>query len=416
MATKFLVKNKILTIGRRGIGKLTLIKKILNACSSPIPSSPSPTDSAGHAGLSVNWRIDNKYYSADVQFWIDETADGDVGAEAMRQYEDEASGIGDVVDAVVFVFRKDQPETFKDLEQWVPFMQKHEPAIALCVGVSRELSEDESGAKTGKEKTHRTTSEEREDKAEDYEDWCLENGFEYIDLDEKEAADEISRDEDSGTEQVGLARVLEALQSNMWDGMTRKAVASEDTDRLQQMQYEQGEKEEKEVVVEEDEEDEEQKEELKRRQRSGAPSPPAAFRAEEGEEGDKEFYEGLLCGVRFDIRSDALARMKVKDDIEESIQEPTIKQEKANDHQRLGKDILSFEDNDVDFDNIDMPSQTEVNQIHHEIFGDFEGEDGLDKAFLTLQGLKAKGQTMSDADRRALAAKVALSFAAQFGL
>lgn len=109
----------------------------------------------------------------------------------MRQYEDEANGIGDVVDAVVFVFRKDQPETFKDLEQWVPFMQKHELAIALCVGVSRELTGDESGAKAGKEKT---TLEGQEGKVEDYEDWCLENGFEYIDLDKKEA-DETSGDE-----------------------------------------------------------------------------------------------------------------------------------------------------------------------------------------------------------------------------
>ncbi|RUS17777.1 hypothetical protein BC937DRAFT_89504 [Endogone sp. FLAS-F59071] len=226
-----LPKNQILVIGRRGVGKLALIIKILNASSSTLsPSVPSLTDPAGHAGLFVPWRIDTKSYSADVQFWINEIEDGDVGLKALRQYKGETNNVISMPNSIVFVFRKDQPETFKDLQGWVAFVRKHELATALCVGVSSNLRLMVDGIEARREKERAIA--QAQGKEQGYEDWCLQNGFEYIDIDERQAGDEDS----AQSKQVGLARVLEALRPNTWNCMTAKVAVSVDLNPLERTQ------------------------------------------------------------------------------------------------------------------------------------------------------------------------------------
>lgn len=81
-----------------------------------------------------------------------------------------------------------------------------------------------------------------------------------------------------------------------------------------------------------------------------------------------------------------------------------------------------------------MPSASEIRQMQQQLFGDIDKEDGLDKALQTMQALRGKlegrhlaptaeclqvaeqGQNLPDDERRKLAAKVALSFAAQLGI
>ena len=58
-----------------------------------------------HSGISIPWVIDTKYYTASVDFWLDQV-DGD--AEVIKGYTNEENGIGQVVDAFVYVFRKDK--------------------------------------------------------------------------------------------------------------------------------------------------------------------------------------------------------------------------------------------------------------------------------------------------------------------
>ncbi|CAH1758369.1 5484_t:CDS:2 [Entrophospora sp. SA101] len=135
-----MLRNKILVIGRRGVGKFSIIP----------------------------WNIETKYYKARVYFWIDETVGrNDINWEVVTGYLDEDNGIGDVVDAIIFVFRKDEPSTFEDIHTFLPFIKRYEPSITLA------------------------------------------NGFEYVDLEETKSQDAIER--------VGIDRILEALQSHMWE-------------------------------------------------------------------------------------------------------------------------------------------------------------------------------------------------------
>lgn len=65
---------------------------------------------------------------------------------------------------------------------------------------------------------------------------------------------------------------------------------------------------------------------------------------------------------------------------------------------------------------IDLPSQSEINEMQSKLFGSIDEEDGLDKTFQMLQSMREHGKTLSDQERRKMAAQVALSFAAQLGL
>lgn len=65
---------------------------------------------------------------------------------------------------------------------------------------------------------------------------------------------------------------------------------------------------------------------------------------------------------------------------------------------------------------IDLPSQSEIMEMQSKLFGSIDEEDGLDKTFQMLQSMREHGKTLSDQERRKMAAQVALSFAAQLGL
>ncbi|KAG0336591.1 hypothetical protein BG000_006430 [Podila horticola] len=277
-------RNKILVVGRRGVGKLSLVQSILGSRiipttsvsksrpSSPlilpaipvpmleetimeenvglltppitatitssqpydvfdIPSSQLTQQTQGssanqqlqqdqdpstpgrakldHSGVTIPWTIDTKYYSVKVDFWIDETYAQ--GRNAMEQMVEsgELDELGSVVEAVVFCFSKNQSATFHDIKPWLSFVERHEPSITLCVATTAPAPQPEEPLQTGQ-------LEADSEVIEDYDDWCLANGFEYIDLQEQP--------ESLGQEEhVGLDRILEALAAHMWDGLKRKS-------------------------------------------------------------------------------------------------------------------------------------------------------------------------------------------------
>jgi hypothetical protein len=51
--------------------------------------------------------------------------------------------------------------TFDDIKVFMPFIQQYDPAITLAIGTGKSIQNADGDS---------------------YEDWCLENGFEYIDM------------------------------------------------------------------------------------------------------------------------------------------------------------------------------------------------------------------------------------------
>ncbi|KAF9923668.1 hypothetical protein FBU30_006256 [Linnemannia zychae] len=165
---------------------------------------------ADHSGVTIPWTIDTKYYSVEVDFWIDET-EAQGSAELVKMIEaGELDEMGAVVEAVVFCFSKNQPSTFHDIKPWLEFVERHEPSITLCVATDAPMNQENP-------KEARLDS----DVVEDFDDWCLANGFEFIDLQDQPS--ELNHDE-----HVGLDRILEALAAHMWDGLKRKSSKKRD--------------------------------------------------------------------------------------------------------------------------------------------------------------------------------------------
>ncbi|CAO3611152.1 unnamed protein product [Mucor hiemalis] len=63
----------------------------------------------------------------------------------------------------------------------------------------------------------------------DINDWCLSNGFDYVDMDETT---------ETPMDKVGMELALEILQTNFWDGMVKKNTsgAVEDEEILREIQ------------------------------------------------------------------------------------------------------------------------------------------------------------------------------------
>ncbi|KAI8579964.1 hypothetical protein K450DRAFT_239941 [Umbelopsis ramanniana AG] len=146
----------------------------------------------------IPWTIDTKYYTAEVDLWLDHI-ESDAEA-AVKAFVEDENGVCEVVDGLVLVFRKDEPKSLEDLKLWSAFVEKCDPNVKIVIGTEGDLPETDKDA---------------------IEDWCLENMFVYIDAEEK--AQKV--DDDEFEDRVGIPLLLETLQSNMWDGLVTKSSA-----------------------------------------------------------------------------------------------------------------------------------------------------------------------------------------------
>ncbi|RCH92048.1 hypothetical protein CU098_010264, partial [Rhizopus stolonifer] len=229
-------------------------------------------------GVKIPYKMDTKYYSAKVDFWLDEI---EQEQETIPKYI-ENKQVSQVIDAFVFVF--DKAEHFESIKLWLPFLDKTEPNIRMCINQSHQNTEDMN-------------------------DWCLSNGFDYVDMNEKT---------ETPMDKVGIALALEILQTNLWDGMIRK------------------------------------------------------------DKGGMTEREEELELIR-------------------EIQELQLHREDKEEEEE---------------DDIDLPSPSQVNEMRQKLFSSLEEDDDLDKTFQMIE----HGKTLSDEERRKMAAQVALSFAAQLGI
>lgn len=207
-------------------------------------------------------------------------------------YTDPDNGVGQVVDAFVYVFHKDNVDSFQGVKKWIPFLDQYEPSIRLCAALPFK-------------------QDNKKHDFEDIEEWCLDHQFEYVDMDENTV---------EPLDKAGWDLAVDILQTNLWDGMKE-------------------------------------------------------HKSTQGKDDEQAADEELLRELQ----------------------------------------MLKLE-NERDQDEIDMPSQSEINDMQKLLFSEIDKEDGLDKAFETMQALREQGKDLPDEERRKLAAKVALSFAAQLGV
>ncbi|KAF7721041.1 hypothetical protein EC973_005524 [Apophysomyces ossiformis] len=304
-----MTRNRILVVGNSGVEKLNFVKKLFQISCREFPQSQVTHDLEVSDGkchrLRIPWLIDTKYYTAEVEFLI-EDVHIDKHREMAQTYKNPNDEIGQTVDAFIYMCSKDDLGTFQGIRDWLTFLEDCDPGIRVCVADG--------------------TAEEE---VEAIESWCIDNQFEYIDM---------TRTTDIAFDKAGADLALEVLQTNMWDGMTRK----DNVSAAKNLKTEEQEQLYKEMA------------DLKLNSKQDEEKKKFLFNESDAEEGNEDDTEFLT-------------------------------------------------DEDVRF-------------MQKELFGSISEEDGLDKAFEALQAIRDKGRTLSDSERRKLAAQVALSFAAELEL
>ncbi|KAI9199760.1 uncharacterized protein BJ171DRAFT_517680 [Polychytrium aggregatum] len=285
-------KNKILLLGTEACRHTSVLRHLLAHGSSPEqPAGDVIHDD--HAKV-VPWRLETKYYVADLQIWVDQI-DSKQTLEEVQQF---CEAVGSAIDAIIYVFDKtDEAELgLSIIENWAHFVHEYEPNIALCVAFSsrRTCDLDAPSSET--------------------EDWCIANGFEYIDMDLSPA----EPDEFGYVEKVGLDRIVEALESNLWDGHRPKGTRP-------------------------------------------ANRPASAVPIDPTELGNDDFGPFVQ------------PNHEVFDGLEE------------------------------------MPTDEDISKVHELLFGGADNDDSFERTLQTLRNFH-HSETLDDKDRRAFAAKIALSF------
>ncbi|KAJ2816546.1 hypothetical protein IWW50_006458 [Coemansia erecta] len=216
-----LVKNKILVLGRPEINKVELVRSIIAAGSGGQAEDTQAEDTqaentqADEESAKIAWQVETRYYRASVEFWVDSTeqlpaphttymdawlarpahhpsdensTDDDPAVPLEPGVKELQAQLGDVVDAVIFVFDPSRPETFADILPWARFARQYGPSVLLCVAQGAGASSDECKDR--------------------WFGWCVGGGWEWVDLTDP--------DPECG---YSVARVRDALVANEWAHM-----------------------------------------------------------------------------------------------------------------------------------------------------------------------------------------------------
>lgn len=221
----------ILLIGSSGVGKRTLLSRLLSV------DFEDDVDSSSDI-LAYGWTIDTKYYTADVSMWM---------AHLFNEFSITGVPMFDRVAALVMVFDLNNLSSFSELKKWVSCNDIRNFDILLCIGNKADLvpghsahveyrrrllnlgqPQDDHGSDSseyGISETEGSSLLGNEEPSLEIKrscmEWCLEHNIEYIEACASNARFDkcLSVDGDS----QGVERLLGALSAHMWPGMILKS-------------------------------------------------------------------------------------------------------------------------------------------------------------------------------------------------
>ncbi|XP_021508202.1 alpha- and gamma-adaptin-binding protein p34 isoform X2 [Meriones unguiculatus] len=131
------------------------------------------------------WTIDNKYYSAEVNLCV-------VPSKLLVTAE-----IAEAVQAFVLYFDSTQKSGLDSVSSWLPLVEAWLPEVMILVcdrvcedGINRQKAQE----------------------------WCIKHGFELVELNPEELPEE----DDDFPESVGVKRIVQALNANVWSNVVMK--------------------------------------------------------------------------------------------------------------------------------------------------------------------------------------------------
>lgn len=209
---------RILVIGDEGVGKHELLRSIVGR------------RSLGKGSESYPWRLDTKYYTADVQLEVRRlsgTSSSPAGAPLTASVTPSCSSD---YEAVLLVFDAGRRDSFAAIQRWWSCWAGGEDVnVKLAVAAKADWLAAGYGAMG-------SSSAAKPSWLAEAEAWCAEQLIEYVESSSlaeeampgaasaaqqrQQLQDARSSDEDC--ESCGAARIAEALEANMWPGMVMK--------------------------------------------------------------------------------------------------------------------------------------------------------------------------------------------------
>ncbi|KAI5710726.1 hypothetical protein M8J75_011034 [Diaphorina citri] len=143
---------------------------------------------------SFKWKLDNKYYTADIQLSV------------LKHKTITSPDFSNSVEAVILYVDTSKESCLADVESWLPYTKDYNSSIEMLVCKNCPDSPD---AKPSRNEVVK---------------WCLDNEFELVeleplDLDETGGGDEY---EDDIRDVYGVERIAQALHAHVWPNLVRK--------------------------------------------------------------------------------------------------------------------------------------------------------------------------------------------------
>ncbi|KAL4227850.1 hypothetical protein ACF0H5_013288 [Mactra antiquata] len=159
-----------------------IVKEILN-----VETLPEATPEVEHI-VSYDWSIDTKYYTAKIKLCV--TKERTIGNQTFA----------DSVQAFVVYFDAEKRETFSAVKLWNSYLKEIGPEIKMLV-CERCLENSAVGRLEAQT-------------------WCIENGFELVEINPEVQSD--SETEDDFVETTGIKRIVQCLHAHTWPNMDLK--------------------------------------------------------------------------------------------------------------------------------------------------------------------------------------------------
>lgn len=205
------IKNprRILALGAPDSGVLSLLKgtslrtlpytHLANPPTADLTGSAPELITDTTAGLSHDWHLTTRYYTATLPIWLDEIPNiEDWRAEFIKP---EAKEVVSVLGAWILCFRK--PVNEADLDAVKASLQGIADVIERACGYS-------SDAVCLAVAMPQSMTPHLEKSSEEWEELCMEYGFEYVDSEAK--------GKNEFGEEMGVKRIEDALKANDWEG------------------------------------------------------------------------------------------------------------------------------------------------------------------------------------------------------
>ncbi|XP_077323793.1 alpha- and gamma-adaptin-binding protein p34 isoform X1 [Lithobates pipiens] len=169
----------LLTSCDAGFSEEKLVTEIIGT--DQLPALVQETEGVRH----YPWRIDNKYYTAIVNLCI------------VPSTTQVTARVAESVQAFVVYFDSTVKSGLETVSPWLPLLEDWmlDVMILVCdrasdTGVSRQTAQE----------------------------WCIQHGFELVELNPEELPDE----DDDFPESVGVTRIVQALNANVWSNVEMK--------------------------------------------------------------------------------------------------------------------------------------------------------------------------------------------------